>query len=192
MLMKLALYDSKKTKDNIVECCTKFYAHHIPILKNKFGILTEDCDVAFGREDVTHASDLNVKTFVNIYKCVQNRESKKISLFGKKNITPYSGELLDNLFFKNVISFCEENNIELEYLRYISDFVSEDTVTDIDEMKNIFNQMENFRILKLSLNLQDKSLIFNKNGYVDLGLEYNFYKENEDKILDMIKAGFKD
>lgn len=192
MLMKLALYDSKKTKDNIVECCTKFHAHYIPILKNKFGILTEDYNIAFGREDGTHASDLNVKTFVIIYKCVQDRESKRRSLFGKKNITPYSGELLDNLFFKNVISFCEKNNIELEYLRYVSDFVSEDTAIELDEMKNIFNQMENFRVLKLSLSLQDKSIIFSKNGYVDLGLEYNFYKENEDQILDMIKAGFKD
>lgn len=192
MLMKLALYDSKKTKDNIIECCTKSHAHYIPILKNKFGILTEDCNIAFGREDGTHASDLNVKTFVIIYKCVQDRENKRRSLFGKKNITPYSGELLDNLFFKNVMYFCENNNIELEYLRYVSDFVSEDTATDLDEMKNIFNQMENFRVLKLSLNLQDKSIIFSKNGYVDLGLEYNFYEENEDKILDMIKAGFED
>ena len=192
MLMKLALYDNKKTKDNIVECCTKFHAHYIPILNNKFGILTEDADVAFGREDGTHASDLNVKTFVTIYECVQNRESKRGSLFGKKNITPYSGELLDNLFFKNVMYFCQKNNIELEYLRYLSNFLSEDTVTDLDEMKNIFNQMENFRILKLSLSYQDKSIIFSKNGYVDLGLEFNFYEENEDKILEMIKAGFED
>ena len=191
MLMKLALYDSKKTKDNIVECCTKFHAHYIPILKNKFGIITEDGDITFGREDGTHSSDLNVKTFVSIYKCVQNLEKKRRIPFGKKNITPYSGELLDNLFFKNVMSFCQKNNIELEYLRYLSNFLSEDTVTDLDEMKNIFNQMENFRVLKLSLSLEDKSIIFSKNGYVDFGLEFNFYEENEDKILDMIKAGFE-
>lgn len=187
MLMKLALYDNKKTKDNIVECCTKFDAHYIPILKNKFGILTEDCNIAYGREDGTHASDLNVKTFVSIYKCVQ--ESKKQFSIRKKNFY-YSGELLDNLFFKNIILFCDKNNIELEYLRYVSEFMSEDTVTDFDEMKTIFNQLENFRVLKLSVNFQEKSIIFSKNGYLDLGSEYNFYKENETKILDMIKAGF--
>ena len=134
---------NKKIEYNIIECCAKFHAHYIPILKNKFRILTEDSNITFSREDGTHSSDLNVKIFVSIYKCVQNREKKRRSLFGKKNITPYSGELLDNLFFKNVMSFCQKNNIELKYLRYLSNFLSEDTVTYLDEMKNIFNQMVN-------------------------------------------------
>lgn len=192
MLMKLAFYDNGSGKDNIVECCIKFHAYYVPIFDNKFGILTEDYNIAYGREDGAHASDLNVSTFVDIYKCVQDCESKRKSRFGKKKLTHYSGELLDNLFFKNVMSFCEKHNIELEYLRYVSNFESEDTTTDIDEMMDMFTQLDNFRILKLSLSLQNISIIFSKNGYVDIGSDYTFYKEHEGQIIDMIKTGFED
>ena len=192
MLMKLAFYDSRGDKDNIAECCTKFHADYVPIFDNKFGILTEDYKIAYGREDWAHASDLNVSAFVDIYKCVQDCESKKKSRFGKKRRTHYSGELLDNLFFKNVMYFCKKHNIELDYLRYVSNFESEDTTTDIGEMMDVFTQLDNFRILKLCLSLQNISIIFGNNGYVDIASDHEFYKRNEGQIIDMIKTGFED
>jgi len=192
MLIKLALYDDKKIIKDIVECCKKNNAHYLPIFNNKFGILTENVDITYGREDGAYSTDLNVKTFVKIYRCVLDSQKHGRSIFAKKAMSPYNGKLLDNLFFKNVISYCEKNSIEVEFLRFISNLKTDLKVHKLEEIKEVLDEKNDTIIERLSLFLKGNNIVLNKHGYVDIALEYDSYKENENLILGMLKAGFKD
>jgi len=192
MLIKLALYDDKKIINDIVECCKKNNAHYLPVFDNKFGILTEDVDVTYGREDGTYSHDVNAKTFVKIYRCVLDSQKQGMPIFGKKAMSPYNGKLLDNLFFKNVISYCEKNNIEVEFLHIISYLKTDITVYEPEEIKEVLDEKDGTIIKKLSLILKGNNIVLSKHGYVTIALEYDSYKENENLILGMLKAGFKD
>ena len=192
MLIKLALYDDKKIINDIVECCKKNNAHYLPVFDNKFGILTEDVDVTYGREDGTYSYDVNPKTFVKIYKCVLDSQKQGMPIFGKKAMSPYNGKMLDNLFFKNVISYCEKNNIEVEFLRIISHLRTDITVYEPEEIKEVLDEKDDTIIERLSLILKGNNIVLSRHGYVNIALDCDSYKENENLIIGILKVGFKD
>lgn len=191
MLIKLAIFDNKKQEKIIIDCCKQNNTLYIPLFENKFGMLTGNHELSYGKEDKTYHQDFNVKTFVNIYRCVFNYYERK-SKFGKRDKVPYSGEILDNVFFKNVVDYCNEKNIEIHFLRFTSDLESDFTSDNLEEINEALNQIEIIKILKLSIILKDVEIIFNKIGYVDIGSEMVFYETNKNDILKMIEVGFKD
>lgn len=192
-LMKLAIYEDKNHENSIKDCCESNNAYFIPLFENRFAILTTEREVSYGAEDGTHSNDYNVKTFVNVYQCVRNTLNKKKKLFGNKKSIYYSGELLDNSFFKNVISLCEENGIDIVSLKYTSNLSPDNEINDLDFIKNkIVCNPKKYKVIKLIIDIDGYDIIFNKIGYVDIGADYDFFKDHEKLILTIIIAGLKD
>ena len=77
--------------------------------ENKFGILNEAPWIqSFGQDSSDEKREFGIKAFIDIYNCVINQEKSKFSYkFWKKaqEIIPYTGELLDNEFFLNILFF---------------------------------------------------------------------------------------
>lgn len=190
MLMKLALFDDKKIEPDIVKCCKQNKAHYVPIIKNRFGILTDSHEMTYGSDDLLAGPEINSKAFVNIYKCAVDVVNKRKLLFWKdKSYSPYNGKILDNLFFKSIITYCNQHSIPIINMEIISEFNTENDISDADEIKEIASQKSDFIIKKLVINLKNRSITFNKVGYVIIASKFDFYEENKETILSMLKIG---
>jgi hypothetical protein len=192
MLIKLAFFDENRLEKTIEKCCKEFNALYIRLLENKFGIATENSEISYGQEDATYAYDCNVKTFVDIYSCVKKCEAKRKGIFGKKKVKTYSSKFLDTLFFKNVISFCEKEDICIEFIRYTSDLKTEFTLYELEDIKEIFIDPELVVIQKLSIDFKGIDIVFNKIGYIEIASNLEFFRKNSDQILNMVMVGLRD
>jgi hypothetical protein len=193
MHIKIALYD-EKAKENIIKCCEEQGVIFMPILRNIFAMLTEDSTIIRGREDGNNSQNMAINSFVKIYKCTKNKQKKKFPWFGTKELIPYNGKILDNLFFKKIIeySLSDEKDTEIESIEYKSNYNSESNEHEIDEIKKILNDIENIRITKFSFCFQDIDIIINKDGYIDLDCDMEDYQKHENKIVKIIKMGLED
>lgn len=190
MLMKLALFDDQKIEPDIVKCCEHNKVHYVPIIKNRFGILTDSHEMTFGRDDALSEPEINSKAFINVYKCAVDIVNKRKLLFWKdKSYSPYNGKILDNLFFKRIITYCNQHSIPIIDMEIISEFNTPDNISDADEIKEIASQKGDFIIKKLVIDLKKKSITFNKVGYVIIASKLDFYEENKETILSMLKVG---
>lgn len=193
MLMKLAHLDNEKIGSDIAECCEINNAHYVPIVKNQFGILTDDLKMTYGTDDSTGNQSFNSKVFVDVYKCATDIiKRRKYLLWTDKSYSPYNGKILDNLFFKRLIEFCYQHNIFVSSVRINSEYKSEDEITEPEDIQNLLTRKVDFVIEKVEIELKNKTIIFDKVGYVDIGSKLEFYEQNQNIIINMLKVGFEE
>ncbi len=184
MQMKLALFDDKNMESDIAKCCEENEATYVPIMDNRFGILSNNLAI-----DYTDQDNIDFRLFIKIYQCALYEHKKNHLFHFFKSSSPYSGKILDNLFFKNIIKYCVTNNIRINFIRILSDFKSEYTIRDAEEIQEVISDKNNI-IKKLSLVLSNKTIIFDKAGYIDFSFKIDFYNKNKNTILNIIRTGF--
>ena len=193
MLMKLAQLDNKNIEYDIEKCCLDNNAHFVPILKNRFGILTEDLQIIPSASNSINESDIDLKTFVDVYKCATDIvKRRRFLLWVDKSYSPYNGKILDNLFFKRVIKFCIHNNIFISYIKIISKYKTENVIEEAQDIQDLITQKDDFIIEKMKIELENRSIIFDKVGYVDIASNFLFFQKNEDIIRKMLTAGLEE
>lgn len=191
MIIKLAIFNDKKIEKIVIECCSKYGSFYIPLVGNNFGLLSVSKNVIYGREDADYSNDLNIKTFVDIYSCVD--EQNKSSIFPIKKSAPYSGKLLDNLFFEKIIKLCLEKNIEISCLRYVTEYGTESDAQIIDDLIGLIKSNERMRILKLIIVLQNCDIVFNKKGYVEIcSKDVSVYTRVKKELTELLNVGLED
>ena len=183
MIIKLAYYNDPNQQEDIRECCESNGSLFIPLFENKFGILTKIPWVpSYGKTSTDEAIGFGVKAFIDIYNCVDKREkSKWRSKLWKSDAAPYNGELLDNKFFLNIlfiISNDDKNAIELNHLRVVTKSGEFQELEDLDEIKMGIKKSYIKRILILSFNLGGQDITVNKNGYIDISSNEDFFAKN--------------
>jgi hypothetical protein len=192
MLMKLALYDDDKVVKDIIECCRNNNAHYISLYNNRFGILTEKEELGFGREDSFPTTNLNIKNFIDIYKCVTKIQKNKKTIFGNKNLKPYSGLILNNSFFRKVFQYCNGNkDFEIESIIIQTKHNDDIQFEEVDEIENIFETDKDMLVKLLSVYLKDENIIFNKEGYVYFQTDHDFFEKNKEIIVEILNYGLK-
>lgn len=193
MLIKLARHSVKINQNLIKRCVESYSSIFIPIFKNTFGILTDAPeDTKYGKESENEELNFNNKSFVDIYQCLINEEQKKKSFFRNEIRTPYEAILLDNKFFFSIVKLCEKDRIDILYMDYINKYGSEQSTSDLDEIKYLFNSRDNLKVLELKIYLHGSEVSFNKNGYVNITSKIEFYKQNEQIINKLLLTGLED
>lgn len=191
MLIKLATCEEGQ-QERIDECCKKYGSIFIPLTKNKFGILAESATkVSLGKVSEEDISKFNIKAFVDIYNCSEGsgKSLSCIRIFKRRDAVPYIGLILDTKFFENLIRFCIDRNIPVNYISILSNYGTFYTGEDVEEFKKLLDEGNVKAILKICVNLNDKNIIFSRSGYIDIAARLDFYMENCDIINKMISTG---
>lgn len=190
MLMKLAHLDNERISPDIAECCEMNNAHFVPIIKNQFGILTDDFKTTFDVDDSITEPNISLKAFVDVYKCATDTVKKRrFLLWVDHSYSPYNGKILDNLFFKRIINFCNENKIFISYVDIISKYNTPHEIVDTEEITELVAQNGDFIIKKMGIELKNKPIIIDKAGYVDIASNIEFFYDNQEIIRIMLKTG---
>ena len=192
MLMKLAMYTEKRQERSISLCCNRNNSEFIPIQDNVFGILNNGQNaLSYGRDSSTHGANVKNKIFVDVFQCTLSQREK--SFFHKSPPTPYEGLILDNQFFLNIITFCNQNGILIKELSYKSSKDTNETVEgkeNIEESVAIIRADQDNKIKHIVLYKDRHSILFDKSGYVDiLPQDVQFFKSNQSFFSDLIKKG---
>jgi hypothetical protein len=188
MIIKLAVSRGEREQEKINSCCQANKCRYISIYKNKFGILTDAEDrIAIGQEASDQNKTYNIKQFVDIYTCAKH---KSLIPYRTSRKGPYASILLDNQYFINLISYCINKDIIINYVDFITPQGTHHTETDIDEIKQEF---DSDKAIVLSLSYEDNDIIVKKSGYIIIasGIGYNYYDENKDAIDEIIAVGFR-
>jgi hypothetical protein len=197
MIIKLAYYNDRTQEKDIRMCCESNGSLFIPIFENKFGILTEALgEPLFGRDSGEQDNDFGIKTFIDVYNCVDKleKDKPKYLFWGRKYPVPYVGELLDNKFFLNILFVIltdKKMNVELNYLYVLTKVGTPKKIEDPHEVMKGFKEDLIERILKLSFNLEGQDITINKKGYIGISTGIEFFKENDKVIKGLILNGFR-
>lgn len=190
MLIKLAIFDNENFKDHIIKCCDKHNAQYLSVKDNIFGILTDGLDLSYGSEDSSHENETNVKTYVEIYNCTLQTIKAKTFFFKPKPKIVYTGKTLDNRFFRQIITYCKNHEIEVHFARVLTEVGEEEKIDDIDEINLYFHEDAKAVFKKVGICIDGHTLIFSKRGYVDYSGDYNSFQEDKDLIFSILNAGF--
>jgi len=194
MLMKLAMYSEKNQARDISQCCEENGSIFIPFEKNMFGILDQaPFKIAYGQESESDKRGIKNKNFVEIYNCLLKLKNRSIF---SKNQRPFEGLILDNEFFFKLIKFCNNReNVKINYLTYNSDIGSDTSLEDNDSILELEKEFENdnsITIFRISIQINDKEILFNKLGYVDIAApDINYFDDNKNVLLNIIKTGLE-
>jgi hypothetical protein len=186
--MKLAIYNEKKQMNDISSCCIENNSEFIPIENNIFAI----SDITpyrkkVGRESGIESDGIKNETFVNIYRCLLERERKK--LFFKHDI-PYAGVILDNRFFLNLLLYCKKMSFNIKEMSYETEHDTHRTTGDTGEINEVIEEIKqksNLCVVKVAIDMQSISIHFNKRGYIEIASQD---RKIEPRVVDLIKIGF--
>jgi len=188
MLMKLAIYNEKKQMNDISSCCIENNSEFIPIENNIFAIsdITPHRKTV-GKESGSEGNGIKNETFVKIYRCLLEKEQKKIFF---KHETPYSGVILDNKFFLNILLYCRKKSFRIKEMSYETELDTHrttDSTGEINEVIEELKQKADLRVVKVAIDLQSTPIHFTKRGYVEIASQD---RKIEPQVVDMIKIGF--
>lgn len=179
MFIKLARFEEPESAGFMRGCCGQQNVEFIPITSEYFGLLTHDFTMSYGRDDFSSKPDTNLSAFVKTYDCAAS------------NGIVYVCILLTNDFFKNIAIFCREFEIPITGIKYVSKYGSEDIEIEPDDIKDILNE-ETGEIRAIYLEYKGVSIVINRLGYIDIAERGNFFSDNKNIFVNMIKIGIND
>ena len=191
MLIKLAISAGKKELDRISSCCRDYSCIYIHIYKNKFGILTDAYELASGQESSNDSTGYNIKKFVDVYNCAKSHPG---FIFKKHQNTPYASILLDNQYYINLLTYCKNNGILINYVDFINTQGTIYRKEILDEIERELRSENHQKAVELNLTYNNSDIIIKKNGYIILasGRGTDYYERNRQRIDEIISTGFKD
>ena len=192
MLIKLAIGGGETELNKISSCCKDNGCKYIHIRENKFGILTDvEYEVASGQEASNDNVGYNIRKFIDIYNC---SKSPSGFIFKKQQNAPYASILLDNQYYINLLEYCKNNRIEINYMEFKNLQGSRYRKENADEIEREFRSENRQKAVELCFTYENSDIIIKKSGYVLLasGSGTDFYDRNRQKIDEIISVGFKD
>lgn len=194
MLIKIAMYNEKNQENDISRCCEENDSLFIPFEKNIFGILDKNPGrISFSRESANDRDGITNKTFVDIYQCLLN--IKKRSSFFNRDKSPFEGLILDNQFFFNLIRHCIDKSIKINYISYNSNLESDVIIEDPDSIQELIKEADtdaSIKIVRVSIQMNSREILFNKMGYVDIASsDITFFNNTKTPLINLLIKGLE-
>ncbi|WP_256622849.1 hypothetical protein [Methanolobus chelungpuianus] len=189
--MKLAIFEDVSLEDDIKKCCKKNNTLYIPLMNNLFGLLAESSNLSYGSEDSSHENETNVTEFVETYKCTLKSLEARKSFFTSRPKVVYNGKILDNRFFRNIISYCQEKKMDFYYAIIRDSTGDEDRFNEIDQVKSYFAENERAIFIRVGFCIDGETLIFSRRGYINYSGDLQSFNNKKEELLTMLKTGLE-
>lgn len=201
MLIKICIRDEKPIK-NILFACQSNDVEYYTLANSHFLLVLDRTNLNLNNQKIKNKMK-------NVYYESQNYTIKKF-IFFKKKFANYNGIIFDNYFYLKLYDYCLLNKIKINYIKYNSinennydiviyngfnelkikpsiknDIVKETYESLFEKIKN----NEDIVIDEISININNRPLIFLKTGYIINTTHYSYFDDNKEQIIEILNNG---